>query len=110
MLGNCHDRFAVTAYEADGDEVVGHIPREISPWSAPFLDHGGSIEGLLTGVKRHSREAGGIEIPCELTFIGKKMHIAKIKRLVEGLNSTVIYICIGLIIGSNHNMEMFLTA
>ena len=92
LLGNRHDRFAVAAYEADGNEVVGHIPIEISRWSALFLDRGGSIEGSITGVRRHSREAGGMEIPCELTFIGKKKHIAKMKRLVLGLNSTVIYV------------------
>ena len=64
LLGNCHDRFAVTAYETDGDEVVGHIPREISQWSALFLERGGSIEGSIAGVKKHSREAEGMEIPC----------------------------------------------
>ena len=92
LLGNPHNRFAVAAYEADGDEVVGYIPREISRWSALFLDRGGSIEGSITGVRRHSREAGGMEIPCELTFIGKKKHIAKMKRLIDGLKSTVMYI------------------
>ena len=90
MLGNRHDPIAVTAYEADGVEVVGHILREISCLSALFLDRGVSIEGSITGVRRHSREDGEMEIPCELTFIGKKKHIAKMKRLTDSLNSTVI--------------------
>ena len=46
------------------------MPREISRWSALFLDRGGSIEGSIVGVRRHSREAGGMEIYCELMFIG----------------------------------------
>ena len=40
-----------------------------------------------------------MEIPCVLTFIGKKKHIAKMKRLIDGLNSTVIYVL-------DHNMEV----
>ena len=64
LLSNRHDCFAVPAYEADGDEVVGHIPREISQWSALFLERGGSIEGSITGVRKHSREAERMEIPC----------------------------------------------
>ena len=90
LLGNCNYLFPVAAYEADGDEVVGHIPR-VSHWSTLFLDHGGSIEWLITGLRRHSRDAGRMEIPCELTFIEKRKHIAKIKRLTDGLNRTVIY-------------------
>ena len=57
LLSNCQNHFAVTAYEPDSDEVVSHIPREIAHWSAVFLDCGGLIEGSITGVRRHSREA-----------------------------------------------------
>ena len=35
---------------------------------------------------------GEMEIPCELTFLGRKRHIAKLKRLIDGLNSSFIYI------------------
>lgn len=68
LLGNRRDRFAV-----------------ISRWSALFLDRGGSIEGSITGVRSHSREAGRMEIPCKLmlTAAGKKKHIAKMKRIQE---------------------------
>ena len=92
LLGNPHDCFAVAACEADGDEVVGHIAREISRCSTLFLDRSGSIEGSITSLRRHSREAGEMEIPCELTFIGTKKHIAKMKRRTDSLNSTVIYV------------------
>ena len=92
LLGNCHDCFGVAAYEAGNNEVVGHIPREISCWSALFLDRGWSIEGSIVGMRRHSREAAGMEFPCKLKFIGKKNHIAKMKSLIDGLNSTVVYV------------------
>ena len=49
-----------------------------------------------------------MEIPCELTFIGKNKRIAKMKRLIDGLNNSVIYVL--LLISSNHNMEMLLKA
>ena len=75
---NCHNHFAVAAYDA-----VGLLLKEISRWSALFLDCG----VLITGVRKHSREPGGMEIPCELTFIGKKKHIAKTKKLIVSLNS-----------------------
>ena len=71
---------------------MGHIPKEISRWSAFFVEHGGSIEGRITGDRRHSREAGGMEIHYELTFLGKKQHISKMKRLIDILNSSVVYV------------------
>ena len=69
---------------------MGHILKEISRWSAFFLEHGESTEGRINGDRRHSRGAGGIEIPCELTFLGKK-HILKMKRLIDSLNSSVYF-------------------
>ena len=57
-LGNRHNRFTVAAYEADGDEVVGHIPREVSHMSALLLDRSGLNERSITVARRHSKEAG----------------------------------------------------
>ena len=71
---------------------MGHLPKEISRWSYFFIGHGGSISGVVTGARRHCREAGGMEIPCELTFCGKRAHVAKLRRLIESLNSVVIYV------------------
>ena len=90
-IDNVHDRYAVAAYEAGNDTVVGHLPREISHWSTCFMDHGGSIEGTVTGARRYCTVAGGREIPCKVTFLGKKRLIAKLKRLIDGLNSSFIY-------------------
>ena len=62
----------------------------LATFPVKFLD-GGSIEGVVTGVRRYSREAGGMEIPCELTFTGKKKNITKLRRLIANLNSNVIF-------------------
>ena len=70
--------------------LLGHIPKEISRWSSFFIDHNGFIEGIVTGARRYSEEAGGMEILCELTFTGKRSHVSKLKRLIENLNSMVI--------------------
>ena len=75
-IDNAHDRYAVAAYEAGNDTVVDHLPREISHWSTCFMDHGGSIEGTVTGARRYCTVAGGREIPCKVTFLGKKRLIA----------------------------------
>ena len=91
--GNPYDDYAIAAYQVGGDLVIGHLPREISRWSAFFLNHGGSIEGTVSGVRRYSRVAGGMEIPCKLVFQGKKRHITKLKRLIDSLNSLVVYNC-----------------
>ena len=93
--GNPHDNFAVAARQVgleSESEAVGHLPREISRWSALFLEHGGTIEGSVTGARRYSRVAGGMEIPCHLTFAGKKKHVDKLRTLINNLNSVVVYV------------------
>ena len=88
---NPYDNFSVAAVSDESNEVVGHIPKEISRLCALFLDHGGTIEGIVTGSRRYSREAGGMEIPCELTFTGKPKKTSKLYKLICELNSSFIY-------------------
>ena len=57
-----------------------------------FCNIVGLIEGLVIGSRRHCREAGGMEIPCRLTFTGKKNHIAKLRQLIISLNSQTIFV------------------
>ena len=54
------------------------------------MEHSGFIEGIVTGVRRYSQEAGGMEILCELTFTGKRSNVSKLKRLIENLNSSMV--------------------
>ena len=46
----------------------------------------------MTGARKYSQEPAGMEIPCELTFTGKRSHVSKLKRLIENLNSMVIQV------------------
>ena len=72
---NEHDRHAVAVYR-DREDILGHLPREFSH-VAFFLEHNGSITGRVTDRRRYCRERGGMEIPCQLTFSGKRKHILK---------------------------------
>ena len=81
-LANENDAHAVAMYE-DEDEVLGHIPWEFSRVAFQFLEHGGSITSRDTGRRRYCCERGGMEIPCQLTFTGKRKHITTLKRFLD---------------------------
>ena len=80
---NKHDRHAVEITSTTEDEVHSHLPLEISKVSYFFLEHGGTIAGKVTSTRRYCKERGGMEIPCELTYCGKRKHIRKLKRYFE---------------------------
>ena len=67
------------------DEVtVGHVPRSISRMCWYFIQHDGEITCKVTGRRRRSDlPQGGMEVPCEYKFIGKKKHIKKIRKLLK---------------------------
>ena len=84
--GNGHDRFAV-AVKKD-DDVVGHVPREISKVAWFFIQHGGEITCEITGRRQRSGVPGkGLEVPCTYTFLGSPKMI---KRLVKVLTKQTI--------------------
>ena len=84
--------FAAQVHHEVEPAIVEHIPREISQWSTFFLQHGGTIEGLVIGSRWHCTEAGGMEIPCRLTFTGKKKHIARLRQLIISLKSQTLFV------------------
>ena len=66
--------------------VVGHVPRKILAACNIFLRKNGDtgITYMITGNRHHSTNLpqGGLDVPCELHFFGKKEYIAKIKKLL----------------------------
>ena len=81
---NEHDRYAVAVYANENNsETVGHLLQEISKVGYYFLRHNGSITGEVKSKRRHCQEKGGMEIPCQLTFVGEKNHIQKLRRHFE---------------------------
>ena len=82
--GNEHDAYAVGTIRAEGgNEVIGHLPRKISRVAFFFLAHAGSISGTVTNTRRYCTQRGGMEIPCELTFSGKRKNIRKLKNYFQ---------------------------
>ena len=71
-------------------EIVGHVPRTISPICAMFLWNNGTIQCEVTGPRRYSRgiPQSGMEIPCHFYLKGPNIMLAwhqKSLRKVEKL-------------------------
>ena len=60
--GNARDRYAVAVYKT-GDEIVGHLPRNISTMCWIFIRCGGIIYCTVSGRWQYSRDLpqGGME-------------------------------------------------
>lgn len=81
--GNTKDLFAVYLHKYDDNQILGHVPKEISRLCWYFLQHDGEIVCTVSDNRRRSPLAqGGLEIPCKLTFTGKKNNIKKLKKLL----------------------------
>ena len=82
-LGNPRDPFAVSVLKES--TIVGHVPRKISAICSMFLQTGGTIDCTVIGNRQHSRDLvqGGLEVPCELKFVGDNKHIEKVKKLMK---------------------------
>ena len=80
---NERDRYAVAVIKSG--VVIGHLPRKISRACSIFLRRGGSLHCTVIGGRRYSYDLpqGGLEIPCTLTFEGKKREIEKLKRVLK---------------------------
>ena len=68
--GNTFDRFAIKVCEKDKNEIVGHLPMEISRVTKFLLDRGANVFAKLTSTHygRSPLVQGGIEIPCVVTL------------------------------------------
>ena len=83
-LHNFHDPFAVAVIKERN--IVGHIPRTISAACYIFLNcSGATISCTVTRPRRYSRDLpqGGLEIPCNIRFMGEQNSINKIKALIN---------------------------
>lgn len=80
--GNRHDRYAVAAQV--NEEVVGHVPREISKIVYYFLRNNGSVCGTVIGRrKRSTKYMKGLEIPCIYEFKSTMKKTLKVKQLLQ---------------------------
>ena len=67
-LGNIFDVFAIKTVN-DKEEIVGHLPREISRVSKFLMDREASMKATLTttNYRRSPLVQGGLEIACKVT-------------------------------------------
>ena len=81
-FGNQFDKFAIKV--VNGEQTVGHLPREYSRIAWYFLARGGSITLEVTGHRRHYKQlCGGMEIPCCVRFsCSRKATINRLKDLL----------------------------
>lgn len=64
-------------------KVVGHLPREKSKVYWFFFKHKGTITVKITEGRRYSKQAGGLEVPCTLTFTSTtKQLVDRLKTLL----------------------------
>ena len=84
---NGHDPHAMGVYYEG--KLVGHLPKEASKYCHYFTLHNGNIRGRVTG-RRKSSPAGGMEIPCLLTFAGSERIVTKMKQLLQDLDSASV--------------------
>ena len=88
---NPRDHYAVAIKKCDN--IVGHVPRNISTLCyllfiimlcSLFLRRGGAIFCVVTGRRRYSRDLrqGGMEIPCKYRFVGNGTEIKKVQSYI----------------------------
>ena len=84
-IGNVVDRYAVVVKKPDMGETVGHLPKRISRMCSSFLQQGYALTATVTGRRRYSSDLvqGGLEIPCNLRFVGDEKAIIKLTRVLK---------------------------
>ena len=90
--GNTLDRFAIKVCEKDKNEIVGHLPMEISRVTKFLLDRGANVSARLTSThyRRSPLVQDGIEIACVVTVsmpgtVITQLLMKRYKQLVETL-------------------------
>ena len=84
--------FAIKVCEKDKNEILGHLPMEISRVTKFLLDRGANVSAKLTSThyRRSPLVQGGIEIPCVVTVsmpgtVINQLLMERYKQLVETL-------------------------
>ena len=90
--GNTFDRFAIKVCEKDKNEIVGHLPMEISRVTKFLLDRGANVSAKLTSMhyRRSPLIQDGIEIPFVVTVsmpstVSNQLLMERYKQLIETL-------------------------
>ena len=85
---NNFDKYAV-AVKTDNDELVGHVPIELSKIFTDFLKDYGDIEAECIGCRYNLGKGKGMEVPVDYKFIGNLMYLTKLKKKLTRLSHSV---------------------
>ena len=64
-LENSHDKYAIKVLK--NETVVGHVPREISPYCCYALNSGGKMKATVCGRRENKRGGGPMQLLTERT-------------------------------------------
>ena len=89
-IANTFDRFAIKVCETEKDEIVGHLPMEISRITKFLIGANVSAKLRSTNYRRSPLVQGGLEISCIVTVsmsgtVVNQLLIERYKQLVEKL-------------------------
>ena len=92
-LSNEYDEYAVAMVAIDHfkpEEVVRHVPLFLSKTLNKFLRLPGSYASRkVTGTRINSGIGVGLEIPTEITFVGKETAIEWLKKALHRINMMI---------------------
>lgn len=68
------------------NNIVGHVPLNISSTCSSFLRRGGRITCKVTSTRQYSADLpqGGLEIPSTLVFEEEAKEISEVKKNLSG--------------------------
>ena len=93
-LSNEYDKYAAAIVAIDHfkrEEVVGHVPLFLSKTLNKFLRLPGSYACCkVTGTRINKGIGVGLEIPIEITFVGKEMATECLKKALHRINMMIV--------------------
>ena len=78
-LNNSHDKYAVTIKNQD-ENLVGHVPKELSRLFHKFLNDFGELEAECIGNRLNAGKGKGVEIPVDYSLVANDSYLGKLKR------------------------------
>ena len=74
---NDHDKYAVAVKNKD-DQIVGHVPIELSRICHKFLSEYGQLEAECIGSRFNTGQGKGLELPVDYRFVGNARYLRKV--------------------------------
>ena len=78
---NHHNKYAVKVLKEN--EVVGHVPRDISKYYSSALLCGGTIKCEITG-KRQNKRGNVLEVSCRYVVKGPFHMNLNVEKIIKG--------------------------